>query len=238
MQTRADELGVKLDWTPSCMPKVMIDPEGIHRAVLNIVTNAIDASEGPPGGRVTVATEWDAEPSIARISVLDNGVGIDQSEIDSIFQIFASSKGSRGTGLGLPVSRKIIREHGGSITVTSSPGKGACFVIELPMTRRVDPKGTTDGLTISKSTLPFPAWPSPGHPPRPFRGLDDTGRARWRGKIHPGEILCNWTVVVQDRLGCRGGDSTGYPNGPGRPGPERSHRGELRWLPYQRRKRP
>ena len=52
MQSRAEELGVKLDWTPCPeMPRVMIDPEGIHRAVLNIVTNAIDASRRRPGRR-------------------------------------------------------------------------------------------------------------------------------------------------------------------------------------------
>src|SRR5262249_6744640 len=119
MQSRAEELGVKLEWTPcDDIPRVMVDPEGIHRALLNIVTNAIDASEGNPDAAVGVACEWDAATSTARIRVSDNGVGIDESEIDSIFQIFASSKGSRGTGLGLPVSQKIIREHGGTIRVS------------------------------------------------------------------------------------------------------------------------
>jgi signal transduction histidine kinase/pSer/pThr/pTyr-binding forkhead associated (FHA) protein len=149
MQSRAEELGVQLSWQPcESMPRVMIDPEGIHRAVLNIVTNAIDACEGAPDPKVCVATEWDPESTIARIRVSDNGVGIDESELATIFQIFASSKGSRGTGLGLPVSRKIIREHGGNITVSSLPGQGATFLIELPMTRRADPKGVADGLTL------------------------------------------------------------------------------------------
>jgi signal transduction histidine kinase len=150
MQSRAAELGVALEHKLSAtIPRVMIDPEGIHRAVLNIVTNAIDASESANGARVCVATEWDEEASIARIRISDNGVGIDESEIDSIFQIFASSKGSRGTGLGLPVSRKIIAEHGGTITVSSQPGQGSTFLIELPMTRRSDSnKGMADGLTL------------------------------------------------------------------------------------------
>jgi signal transduction histidine kinase len=145
MQSRAGELGVQIAWKPcETMPRVMLDPEGIHRAVLNIVTNAIDASEGSQDARVTITTEWEAEPCIARVRVSDNGVGLDESEIASIFQIFASSKGSRGTGLGLPVSQKIIREHGGSISVSSHPGQGATFVIELPMTRKADPKGVAD----------------------------------------------------------------------------------------------
>jgi signal transduction histidine kinase len=145
MQSRAQELGVELLWKPcEAMPRVMLDPEGIHRAVLNIVTNAIDASEGVQVAGVTVETEWDSETCIARIRVADNGVGIEESEIPSVFQIFASSKGSRGTGLGLPVSQKIIREHGGSISVCSKPGQGATFLIELPMTRKTDSKVVTD----------------------------------------------------------------------------------------------
>ena len=149
MQSRATELGVKLLWKPSeTMPQVSIDPEGIHRAVLNIVTNAIDASEGGENARVEIATEWDEETDTARIRVADNGVGIDEVDLDSLFQIFASSKGSRGTGLGLPVSRKIIQEHGGTIHVTSKPGQGATFVLELPMTRKSDSKGADPSLTM------------------------------------------------------------------------------------------
>jgi signal transduction histidine kinase len=153
MQSRAAELGVALDWRPDAgLPHVMIDPDGIHRAVLNIVTNAIDAAEGVQGARVTVSTVWDASTGEARVAVADNGVGIEPAEIDSIFQVFASTKGSRGTGLGLPVSQKIVREHGGKIAVTSAPGRGSTFTIELPM-RRAEvkgPPGTAEGPTISE----------------------------------------------------------------------------------------
>ena len=143
MQSRARELDVALVWQPQeGMPPVMIDADGIHRAVLNIVTNAIDAAEGAEAARVTVATTWDDEAATARITVGDNGVGIPEDEIAQIFQIFASSKGSRGTGLGLPVSQKIIREHGGRIDVTSQPGHGAQFTIELPMRKNEPGKGT------------------------------------------------------------------------------------------------
>jgi signal transduction histidine kinase len=150
MQSRATELGVTLVWSAGeAIPRVTIDPEGIHRAVLNIVTNAIDACEGADNAQVVVKTQWDPRDSIARVSVSDNGVGIDEAEIPSIFQIFASSKGSRGTGLGLPVSQKIVREHGGKIIVTSRPGQGATFVIELPMSGRADRgEPPVDGLTM------------------------------------------------------------------------------------------
>jgi signal transduction histidine kinase len=161
MQSRAEELGVRLEWAPGAdLTQVMIDPEGIHRAVLNIVTNAIDASEGAPDARVAVKTEWDPKDSIARIIVSDNGPGIDEADIPSIFQIFASSKGSSGTGLGLPVSQKIIREHGGKITVKSRPGQGATFLIELPMSQLPDSKTAAEGLPLTDSSSQGP--PSDG----------------------------------------------------------------------------
>jgi signal transduction histidine kinase len=148
MQARAKELGVELAWTPAGdMALVTIDAEGIHRAVLNIVTNAIDAAEDKPGARVDVSTAWDADCAIARVSIADNGVGIAGDDLVSIFQIFASTKGTRGTGLGLPVSQKIVREHGGQILVTSQLGQGTQFVIELPM-RRSDSKGSGEIQTI------------------------------------------------------------------------------------------
>ena len=132
----------------------MIDPEGIHRAVLNIVTNAIDASEGAHGrpGRRSRPSGTPMTP-IARIASATTASGIDEADIPSIFQIFASTKGSRGTGLGLPVSQKIIREHGGKISSPPSPGQGATFMIELPMTKRADPKGTAEGMTITEGPV-------------------------------------------------------------------------------------
>lgn len=136
MQSRAEELGVALAWEPGeGLPEILIDPDGIHRAVLNVVTNAIDACEDVEGGRVVVSTGWDEGRSMAFVSVADNGVGIAEDDLASIFQIFASTKGTRGTGLGLPVSQKIAREHGGRIVVDSRPGRGSRFVLELPQRR-------------------------------------------------------------------------------------------------------
>ena len=136
MQSRANDLGVRLDWKPAAgLPPIPIDTDGIHRAVLNIVTNAIDASEENEAGLVTVSTCLSPDGSLARVVVADNGVGIAPGEVDQIFRVFASTKGSRGTGLGLPVSQKIVREHGGSIAIASEVGNGSTFSIELPVKR-------------------------------------------------------------------------------------------------------
>ena len=149
MQARAAELKVALDWTPCPdLPELELDPDGLHRAILNIVTNAIDASEEAPGARVRVATTWDEPTQTARVAVIDNGVGIAEADLATIFAVFASTKGARGTGLGLAVSRKIVREHGGRIEVASKVGKGAKFTIVLPG-HKADAHATGGWATIS-----------------------------------------------------------------------------------------
>jgi signal transduction histidine kinase len=74
---------------------------------------------------------------MVRIVVADNGPGIPPEAIDRIFNVFVSTKGERGTGLGLAVSRKILREHGGDIQATSREGEGSSFVMEFPARRTV-----------------------------------------------------------------------------------------------------
>lgn len=133
MQQRARDLDVEIVWNPQAnIPTLMFDPDGLHRAVLNIVTNAIDACDQSEHGRVDVSTEYDADHHILRIVVVDNGSGIHPDDLESIFSLFVSKKGGRGTGLGLSVSQKILKEHGGRINVESQVGKGSRFALELP----------------------------------------------------------------------------------------------------------
>jgi signal transduction histidine kinase/pSer/pThr/pTyr-binding forkhead associated (FHA) protein len=130
---RAEELGVTLELNlADDLPVVQADPDGIHRALLNIVANAIDAVDGRPSPKVTLGTRLGDEGWV-RIVVLDNGAGIAADRLADIFKPFVSSKGSRGTGLGLPVSRKILREHGGDLVVQSQENVGSKFVLKLPI---------------------------------------------------------------------------------------------------------
>ncbi|MAT68968.1 MAG: histidine kinase [Planctomycetaceae bacterium] len=139
MQTRASDLSVELKWQPDdAMPELMFDPEGLHRAILNLVTNAIDASDDVENACVTVATRYDEPRGMALVTVQDNGAGIAPDDLEAIFTAFVSRKGGRGTGLGLPVSQKILEEHGGQITVASTLGHGSCFTVELPATPVAD----------------------------------------------------------------------------------------------------
>ena len=130
---RAEECSVKLEYRKGDdVPMAMFDEEGIHRAVLNIVSNAIDAVDGIELGAVVVQTGYDKAADMLLVAVSDNGPGIPEDQRASIFNVFESSKGSRGTGIGLPVSRKILREHGGRVRVEGGPGQGTRFVLSWP----------------------------------------------------------------------------------------------------------
>ncbi len=130
---RAEELGAVIHWQPPAeLPALLFDPEGISRAVLNVVTNALDAVEGRPDATISIGVGIDQEAGRVRITVADNGAGMSPETLARIFNVFVSTKGARGTGLGLAVSRKILVEHGGDIRATSSEGEGSEFVMEFP----------------------------------------------------------------------------------------------------------
>ncbi|MCC6420370.1 MAG: GAF domain-containing protein [Gemmataceae bacterium] len=157
MDGRAKELGIRFssDLDPN-FPPIQVDAEGIHRALMNIVGNAFDAVDGRKSPQVTIGTRRDPEAGWVRLVVLDNGIGIPPEKIQDIFRPFISSKGSKGTGLGLAVSRKILREHGGDIIVQSQIGKVTRFILRLPIKSPL-----SIDMTGSSSELPIFPPPEP-----------------------------------------------------------------------------
>lgn len=133
LKAEADSRGVSLVvQTDDKIGDVRLDADGIYDVVLNLVLNAIDAvSEG--AGVVNVATEVDSEEGLLKLRVSDNGPGIEDAE--AIFEPFRSARTRVGTGLGLPIARKIVNQHGGTIEVDSTPGEGATFTVTLPVGR-------------------------------------------------------------------------------------------------------
>ena len=117
------------------MGEIYLDQKGIHSCLLNLVSNAIDAcifdSDTQKHWHVKVRTRREKE-SGAAFEVIDNGCGMDEETQSKIFAEFFSTKGTRGTGLGLLVTQKIVNEHGGTMDVASQPGKGTIFTIRLP----------------------------------------------------------------------------------------------------------
>lgn len=149
MSTRASEANVTIDWKrPDQSIDVEFEPEAMHRAVLNVVTNAIDAcqeSDGPAGSNRQVTIQVAIKKDMARVQITDNGAGIPEEVRPRIFSPFESSKGSKGTGLGLPVTQKIVREHGGDIAFESELGKGTTFVLTWPCTQHRPGSATLPG---------------------------------------------------------------------------------------------
>ncbi len=119
------------------LPQVMADKKQLQQVFINLLTNAADAIRSK--GQITIktyiendTTQQDVQHVVASIS--DSGIGISEEDINHIFDPFFTRK-AEGTGLGLPISRKIIRQHHGDITVGNSPNGGAIFFVKLPILR-------------------------------------------------------------------------------------------------------
>jgi signal transduction histidine kinase len=111
----------------------MADPMRLEQALSNLISNALKFT--PEGGTVTVAV--DSTDGRVRLSVADTGPGINPPDLDRIFERFyrttaAIDQAVQGSGLGLAIAKAMIEEQGGRIDVSSTPGAGSVFTIELP----------------------------------------------------------------------------------------------------------
>lgn len=129
LSAQARQSKITLELQPSALPLFSGDPEKLRQAFMNILLNAIQAS--PSGAKVGVTTRENRERGCIEIAVSDRGPGIPAEAVGQIFEPFFTTKGN-GTGLGLPITKKIIEGHGGSIEVASAPGQGATFLVRLP----------------------------------------------------------------------------------------------------------
>lgn len=149
------------------IPPVPVDPNLIHQVMMNLLTNAVEAVEAKTGA-VTVRVEYfphgrpDAQGkpkprprgtsgAEIEIAVIDNGPGVDPKQVDWIFEPFNTTKGMRGTGLGLAVTKRIIEDHHGQIRVEKTEGGGATFRVILPAdpAQLIDPSATAASRTQS-----------------------------------------------------------------------------------------
>ena len=109
------------------------DRTALYRAILDLVTNAIDAcaeSEVESGHVVSLETHATADEIV--VTVADNGIGMSDHVRSNLFVRFFSTKGGQGTGLGLPVVKKVVEEHGGALEVESTLGEGSAFHLRFP----------------------------------------------------------------------------------------------------------
>jgi two-component system sensor histidine kinase HydH len=167
------------------MPPVRADAEQLLQVFLNLSLNAIQAM--PQGGKLVIstslrrATRRSAAAAFLEARFRDTGVGIPPGDLKNLFIPFFTTK-EKGTGLGLPISQRIIENHGGTIEVRSQPGEGAVFTVLLPIeadvyaayleSLRIDGNRETTrrGPPPPPPGLPHPGLPAPplaGRPPLP-----------------------------------------------------------------------
>jgi signal transduction histidine kinase len=129
-----NQIEIQTDLDPT-IQAISIDPQTIHRSLLNLVSNAIDAciddEELHKKWRIRIKTMLRGDHSL-QFDVQDNAGGVSPEVKNKIFKSVVSTRAGRGTGLGLLVTRKIVEESNGSISFRSTPGKGTTFTIRLP----------------------------------------------------------------------------------------------------------
>ncbi len=126
------EKGIRLDLNlATSLPKVLADVSLMQQALLNLVKNAMQAMpEDRKDPRITVSTYIDSD--MVKLSVADNGCGMNEEQMSKIFEPYYTKKSS-GTGLGLTVLFKIMKQHGGDVTVHSVRGEGSEFILQIPV---------------------------------------------------------------------------------------------------------
>ncbi len=136
LESKAKQFGVELKRSiPDRLGEFSVDAERIHAVLINLITNGIDACFTDSDEREHfVKLSVEGTPSRVLFSVTDNGIGMNEERRENLFSAFRSSKGAKGTGLGLFMSKKVTEEHGGDIRVDSEPGKGSTFTLRIPRT--------------------------------------------------------------------------------------------------------
>jgi signal transduction histidine kinase len=135
---RAQLKGIEIDTTAAdyAIGPFFFDPKNIARCIMNIVGNAIDAMPEGAGKKISLRTRTEAGAPNGLdwvvVEIADQGTGIPVDAREKIFDLMFSTKGSKGTGLGLALTRKIVEEHGGTVTFDTEMGVGTTFYLRLP----------------------------------------------------------------------------------------------------------
>jgi signal transduction histidine kinase len=132
-----EEAGVEMEVVVPDEPTALLtDPVQLELALLNFITNGIDAMTA--GGKLTIRLDRTADR--LRLHIEDTGRGIPPELVAHIFEPWVTTKApGKGSGLGLSIARQVVASHGGTIQVDNRPGEGALFTIDLPLTRLNDP---------------------------------------------------------------------------------------------------
>jgi len=131
MQDRLRESRVEvIREIPDNLPPMLVDPELMRNCLCNFITNGAQAMH--EGGRITLGASIDREAGLFLLSFSDEGEGIEPQDLEKVFQPYFTTK-EAGIGLGLAITERIIKEHGGALEVRSIRGEGTTFTVSLPM---------------------------------------------------------------------------------------------------------
>ncbi|HBG04961.1 MAG: two-component sensor histidine kinase [Geobacteraceae bacterium GWC2_58_44] len=131
MQDRLKEQRIEvLRDIPDDLPSMLVDPELMRNCLCNFITNG--AQSMPDGGRITLGANLDREAGALHLTFSDQGVGIEPQDLEKVFQPYFTTK-EAGIGLGLAITERIVKEHGGSLEVKSRKGEGTTFTVNLPL---------------------------------------------------------------------------------------------------------
>ncbi|MFC1852625.1 ATP-binding protein [candidate division CSSED10-310 bacterium] len=142
------ELNLELS---SDIPSCKIDPQSFFRVFLNLIKNALEAIRDDQPGIISIQTSYSTENNYIECSISDNGAGIPQQNLETIFHYLFSTKGYEGTGIGLFITKQIIEDHAGIISVHSELEKGTTFTIHIPIDEHNEMKIPLPGGQTSKS---------------------------------------------------------------------------------------
>jgi len=141
----AEQHGIRLEAVvDSSVEPAWLDPEGLHSCLANLVSNAMDACLVSQNSSCTITVRLEEKEGVIVFEVEDSGCGMDYDVKQKAFTSFFTTKGKGGTGIGLLITRKIVQQHGGAVTVTSRPGKGATFRLSFPRDRLPRPEAEED----------------------------------------------------------------------------------------------
>ncbi|HBA87722.1 MAG TPA: two-component sensor histidine kinase [Geobacter sp.] len=133
MQDRLNEQRIEVvREIPDDLPPIEVDPELMRNCLCNFISNGAQAM--PDGGRITLGAGLDPETGACRLTFHDQGVGIEPQDLEKVFQPYFTTK-EAGIGLGLAITERIVKEHGGTVSVQSSIGAGTTFTVTLPSPR-------------------------------------------------------------------------------------------------------
>ncbi|MBL7068562.1 MAG: GAF domain-containing sensor histidine kinase [Candidatus Omnitrophica bacterium] len=132
IRPKAEKKNIKLNVSVKNLPSyICANEKGIHRSILNLLSNAADACD-KKNSLINLKAVFAQETGLIKISISDNGKGMSKEDLKRIFQPFYTKAKREGTGLGLAITKKVVEEHNGSIKVDSELGKGTTFEISLP----------------------------------------------------------------------------------------------------------